>query len=399
MNLLNVLCRLTLLRAVQGWALTPCKIKQIGRKAFLAGAATGVVIGVAGVAGAAAAVDQVQKNRPSPYEAAPGSMNGKVVLITGGSSGLGLESAKRLGAAGATIVLTSRNLSKGEKAVKEVEQYLSSKGVGSTEVYNLLLDLDDLDSVKSFPSSFQKLDVGKIDVLLNNAGVMAIPDLQLTKDGYERTFQSNHLGHFVLTAGLFPYLNKEKATVVNVSSAAYNIAAGKGLELDNLNGEKQYGAWSSYGQSKLSNILFTQELQRRADAAGDSWLTTVTLHPGAVQTDLGRYVVGQEKWNDLKSKGPSGLESFLLNAAALFTKTVEEGASTQVFLASGAEGALKKGAYYDELKSQNLPAFAKDENKAKLLWTKSEELGGIKFNLGSVSTKVEESPSNPPATE
>jgi len=391
MKLLLVLGILRLLSSVEAWALSSCKVKQIGRKAFVAGAAAGVVIGVSGVAGAVVAVDQAQKNRASPYEAPRGSMVGKLVLITGGSSCLGLESAKRLGTAGATIVLTSRNLSKGEKAVEDIKQYLKNREIGDDKVYNLVLDLDNLDSVKSFPSSFEKLKLGKIDVLLNNAGVMAIPTLQITKDGYERTFQSNHLGHFVLTAGLFPFLNKEKATVVNVASTAYTIAAGKGLELDNLNGEKQYGAWSSYGQSKLSNILFTQELQRRADAAGDSWLTAVTLHPGVVQTDLARYTIGEEKWKDLKSKAPSGLEKVLLNAAALFLKTVEEGASTQVYLASGAEGALKKGAYYDDLKPQNLPAFAKDENKARLLWDQSEEWGGIKFGLGSESSNIQES--------
>lgn len=151
--------------------------------------------------------------------------------------------------------------------------------------------------------------------------------------------------------------------------------------MDNLNGEKEYGAWTSYGQSKLSNILFTQELQRRANAAGYSWFTTVSLHPGAVQTDLGRYLVGEEKWSELKSKGPSGLESFFLKAASLFTKTVPEGASTQVFLAAGGEGTLKKGAFYDDMKSQNLPAFAKDEYKSKLLWEKSEQLSGVIFDL------------------
>merc|ERR1711939_916360 len=173
---------------------------------------------------------------------------------------------------------------------------------------------------------------------------------------------------------------------INVSSLAYNIAGSKGLELNNLNGEQSYGAWTSYGQSKLSNILFTQELQRRADSAGDSWLTTVTLHPGAVATDLGRYLVGEEKWNDLKTKGPSGLEMLALQAASLFTKTVPEGASTQVFLASGAEGTLKKAAFYDDLKVQSLPAYAKDEAKAKELWEKSEELGGIQFVLGDTVT-------------
>jgi len=390
MKVFRALCSFVLFSAAQAWSISPCKLKQISRKAFIAGAATGVVIGAAGVAGAAVAIDQAQNNRVAPYEAPAGSMVGKVVLITGGSSGLGLESAKRLGAAGATIVLTSRNLEKGQKAVDEVKRYLAGKKIDDPQIYSLVLDLDELESVKEFPSTFQELKLGQIDVLLNNAGVMAIPNKELTKDGYERTFQSNHLGHFVLTAGLFPYLNKDKATVVNVASLAYTIAGGKGLELDNLNGEKQYGAWTSYGQSKLSNILFTQELQRRAQTTGNDWLTAVTLHPGTVQTDLARYVIGEEKYNDLKSKGPSGLDSILLRATSLFLKTVEEGASTQVYLASGAEGTLTKGAYYDDCKAQSLPAFARDESKAKLLWEKSEELGGVTFDL--TSSKIPESP-------
>ena len=382
---------LGVLSTAHGWAFsTRRKIKMLRRRAFFAGAASGAVVGAAGAVGAAVAISSQTSNRDAPYEPAPGSMDGKVVLITGGSSGLGLESAKRLGAAGATIVLTSRNQSKGETAVKDVKGYLASKGVEDTaKVYNLVLDLDDLENVKSFPGAFKDLRLGSIDVLLNNAGVMAIPNLQLTKDGYERTFQSNHLGHFVLTAGLFPFLNREKSTVVNVSSLAYSMAGRKGLEIDNLNGEEQYGPWSSYGQSKLSNILFTQELQRRADASDDAWLTTVSLHPGAVQTDLGRYLVGEEKWNDLKTKGPSGLESFALSAASLFTKTVPEGASTQVFLASGGEGTLKGGAFYNDLKSQSLPAFARDESKAKLLWEKSEELSGVKFDLAPTQQSSE----------
>ena len=94
--------------------------------------------------------------------------------------------------------------------------------------------------------------------------------------------QSNHLGHFVLTAELYPLLSRNGAKVINVSSEAFNFAS-QGLDVDNLNGEKSYGAWSSYGLSKLANILFTQELQRKADAAGEEWLSTVTLHPGAVR--------------------------------------------------------------------------------------------------------------------
>jgi NAD(P)-dependent dehydrogenase (short-subunit alcohol dehydrogenase family) len=195
------------------------------------------------------------------------------------------------------------------------------------------------------------------------------------------TFQSNHLGHFALTAGLFPYLSRTKSTVINVSSEAYQIARG-GLDFKNLNGETNYGPWTSYGLSKLSNILFTQELQRRADETGDSsWLTAVTLHPGAVATDLGRYLVGEGKWNDLKTKGPSPLESIALNAVSVFTKTVPEGASTQVYLASGADGQLKPGAFYEDLKVRSLPSYATDAESAKELWKKSEQLAGVDFSL------------------
>merc|ERR1712008_67502 len=104
--------------------------------------------------------------------------------------------------------------------------------------------------------------------------------------------------------------------------------------------------------SKLANIMFTQELQRRADAAGDSWLTAVTLHPGAVATDLGRNLIGETKGNDLKTKGPSRLEAVALSTLSGLTLTVPEGASTQVYLAAGAEGNLRKATFYDDMKAQ-----------------------------------------------
>jgi len=288
-----------------------------------------------------------------------------------------------LGAAGATVVLTSRTAQKGEKAVENVESYLANKGIKNSKIFSLVLDLDDLQSVKSFPASFKKLGLGEISVLMNNAGVMAIPDRQLTKDGFERTFQSNHLGHFVLTAGLFPFLSRNKSTIINVSSEGYLFSGGK-FDLDNLNGEKDYGAWTSYGYSKLENIFFTQELQRRADESGDSsWLTAVSLHPGAVQTDLGRNIAGEEKWNQIKNNGASPLEMTILKALAKFTLTVEEGASTQVFLAAGADGKLQKGAFYENMKVQKLRDFAYDATKANELWNVSEKLGGVNFNLAS----------------
>ncbi|CAJ1952200.1 unnamed protein product [Cylindrotheca closterium] len=369
--------------------------KQICRKKFLAGVAGAAVLGTATAAGAAVAVNGQSNDNKKIYEPAPGSMDGKVVLITGASTGLGLESAKRLAAAGATIVLTSRNQAKGEKAVANVEEYVREQKGSTPKVYSLVLDLDDLENVKAFPNAYKALGLGNISVLLNNAGVMAIPDRQLTKDGYERTFQSNHLGHFVLTAGLFPYLSRDGSTVVNVSSEAFNFASqttesggGRGLDMKNLNGDIAYGPWTSYGLSKLANILFTQELQRKADASGNDWLTTVCLHPGAVNTDLGRNIMGEEKWNELKESGgasASPLTMFALKALSNFVLTVPEGASTQVFLASGAEGAMTKGAFYEDLKEKkSLPGFARDTAKAKALWETSETLGGVKFDPASI---------------
>lgn len=387
MKVISVLCLIGLVATVNGWAFIPRrKVKCIAKKNFLVGAAAGVagaaVVGAATAAGAAIAIDQINNNRVV-YEPAVGSMKNDVVVITGGTSGLGLETAKRLSAAGANVVLTSRNAEKGKIAVEAVEEYLHSKRIDGGSVYSLVLDLDDLSNVKQFPEQFKALGLGDISVLINNAGVMAIPERELTKDGIERTFQSNHLGHFVLTAGLYPLLSRAGSKVINVSSSAINMAP-LGLDVDNLNGEKFYSAWPAYGQSKLANVLFTKELQRRADAAGETWLTTVTLHPGVVNTDLWRYIVGEDKLTEMKSSGSNSIESIAMNIASLFTKNSAEGASTQVFLASEDASNLSKGAFYEEMKeNRNIPRYANDESKAKQLWEISEELGGVIFDVGS----------------
>lgn len=293
---------------------------------------------------------------------------------------MGLESAKDLAKGGATVVLTARTESKGQTAVETINAALTQEGISNPNVYYVTLDLDKLDNVASFVDRFKKVvPVPKIDVVLNNAGVMAVPDRQLTADGYERTFQSNHLGHFVLTAKLFPLL-KDNARVINVSSLGYNFAGGR-LNLENLNSEQSYGPWKSYGYSKLENILFTQELQRRSDAAGKS-LTAVSLHPGAVNTDLARNMIGEEKWEQKKTVGPTNAwETFLDKAISSALLTIDEGAATQVYLASTTGANLIKGAFYNNLKAEKLPAFAKNEIDAKQLWEESEKLSGVKFEI------------------
>ncbi|CAB9531776.1 Dehydrogenase/reductase SDR family member on chromosome X homolog [Seminavis robusta] len=381
------LVSLSLTQPCEAWAPTSVESSSassagtkdgLSRRNFMATSVAGAVL-----AGTSLTV------QPAPAAAAttgldlvqPNTLNGKVVVITGASTGLGLESAKALAKGGATVVLTARSEKKGATATDVVKQYLQAEGVQNDKLYTVLLDLDDLANVKSFPARFEKaLGEGtKIDVLMNNAGVMAIPDRQITKDGYERTFQSNHLGHFALTAKLTPYL-KSDARIINVSSLAYQMA-GKGLDLDNLNGEKEYSQWGSYGQSKLENILFTQELQRRADAEGIS-LTATSLHPGAVNTDLARNMMGGEKvWYEKKERGPTNAMENILQATINKTLlTPEQGAATQVYLAA-TNDAEEKGKFYSDLKPQKLPAFATDEQMAKALWEQSEQLSGVKFSL------------------
>jgi len=323
---------------------------------------------------------------PKVYKPPAHSMDGKLVVITGGNTGLGLESAKRLAAAGATVVITSRDSDKGQKAAQEVEDYVKSNtdGTAKGKVMVANLDLCDLDNVKSFKSRLEKV-IGtdrKVDVLMNNAGVMAIPDRRLTKDGYDKTFQTNHLGHFALTATIFPLLAAD-ARIINVSSMAY-LFAGKGLELDNLNGEKVYGPWSSYGLSKLENILFTNELQKRVQNS-DKWssLMAFSLHPGAVQTDLARYLIGEEKFQSMKENGfSSWTDKVVMESMAKFVKTVEEGASTQVYLAADTNiSSGMAGKFFSDGKVNPVKAFALDEEKSKELWEISERLAGIQFKL------------------
>ena len=382
-------------RLVNGFGLIPHNsIKKIicRKNAKLAG---GVAIGTAAVGtatvGAAFALNRLSNLEKSLYFPPARSMKGQVVIVTGASSGLGLESAKRLAEAGATVVLTSRSEEKGIRAIESVEKYLRKRNAydeTESKLFNLTLDLDSLESVKQFPSLFEALGVGQISVLINNAGVMAIPDRQLTIDGFERTFQSNHLGHFVLTALLFPYFSRQGSKVINVASTAHNFAS-RGLDIENLNSEKSYSPWPAYGASKLANILFTQELQRKSDEAGLNWFTTVCLHPGVVGTDLWRYIAGEEIIKKMKNSVSFSLESVAATASLLFFKTPAEGANTQIYLAATPAENLSKGSYYDEMKVADLKSFATDKEDARSLWVVSEEMGSINYDFEKVISIVD----------
>jgi NAD(P)-dependent dehydrogenase (short-subunit alcohol dehydrogenase family) len=207
---------------------------------------------------------------------------GRIILITGANSGIGFEAARALAQRGATVVMGCRNRSKAEEAVSHIE---ATEPSGSVEI--LEMDLSDLDSVAAAADAFRATN-DRLDVLVNNAGVMATPN-QRTAQGFEMQFGVNHLGHFALTGRLLDMLlATEKSRIVSISSQGHR---GGKLNFDDLNSESKYSAWPAYFQSKLANLVFTNELQRRL-AAADADVMAVAAHPGASSTNLGHENAG-----------------------------------------------------------------------------------------------------------
>jgi NAD(P)-dependent dehydrogenase (short-subunit alcohol dehydrogenase family) len=202
--------------------------------------------------------------------------HGKTIIVTGANSGIGFEAALALAAKGAQVILAVRSAEKGQTAVTAIRQVYPQATVEVME-----LDLSDLASVRRFAQAFLAR-FNQLPVLINNAGVMALP-FRKTVDGFEMQFGTNHLGHFALTGLLLPaIITTPGARVVNVSSGVH--VAGS-INFENLNGEKGYERWSAYAQSKLANLLFTYELQRRFAAAGVHAIS-VGCHPGYAATNL-----------------------------------------------------------------------------------------------------------------
>jgi NAD(P)-dependent dehydrogenase (short-subunit alcohol dehydrogenase family) len=205
---------------------------------------------------------------------------GKTIIVTGGNAGIGYETVKALYQAGALVIMASRDLGKAQKAADSIK---TADGKGRLETAEL--DLEDLDSIKNFASKFT-LTHNKLDVLINNAGVM-IPPLSHTPDGFEQQFGVNFIGHFALTGSLYSILKATHgARVVNVSSMAYLHGT---INFDNLKAEKDYDAMREYCQSKLANILFALELQRRIETKADPILS-LSVQPGANKTELSRHM-------------------------------------------------------------------------------------------------------------
>ena len=294
--------------------------------------------------------------------------HGRVAVVTGANSGLGFQTARALAGKGAHVVLACRNQGKGAEALERIKDEHPRASVELLE-----LDLADLASVRKAANDVLARHP-RIDLLVNNAGVMAIPK-RMTADGFEMQFGTNHLGHFALTGLLLDrIMESEGSRIVNISSGAHR--AGR-MRFEDLMGERRYRKWRAYGQSKLSNLLFTRELQRRLAARGASTIA-VAAHPGYAATHL--QTVGPEMAGSKLMVRAMGL------ANRIFSQTDEMGALGQLYAATAAD--VQGGEYFGPDRFFGLQGYptrasmtkaARRDADARRLFDVSEELTGVRF--------------------
>ena len=292
---------------------------------------------------------------------------GKLAVITGANSGIGYETALELARSGADVILAGRSEAKNLEAIQRILRHVPAAKVRFGKA-----DLSSLTSIEQFAGSLLR-EERPIDLLINNAGVMMPPKRLTTFDGFELQFGTNHLGHFALTAHLLPLLLRAPSPrIVNVSSLAHRSGS---IHFDDLEWERRYKAWGAYAQSKLANLLFTFELQRRSDA--NHWgLVSNAAHPGGSKTEL-------------IANGP-GVDTAIKRLGArlsgLITQSAADGALPTLFAATSPDA--KPAGYYGpngfyEIKGAVAPAHvaakAKDEVVARRLWEASEQLTGVRW--------------------
>jgi len=307
-------------------------------------------------------------------------LTGKNVIVTGGYAGIGLETAKTFASAGASVIVPARDLEKAQKNLA---------GIANIQIEEM--DLNNPESINAFAEKF--LASGKpLHILANNAGIMFVPLLRDSR-GNELQFSTNHLGHFQLTALLFPALKKVNgARVVNVSSWGHHFSK---IDFDDPNFQhREYDALISYGQSKTANVLFSLELDNRGKSFG---VRSYSLHPGGiVDTDLKRHLNPE----DLIAQGVVDEKGNTIYDTSIGLKTIPQGASTTVWAATSPllnetggvycennEVALLESnitepvGYVDSRSLGGIAIFALEKEAAKKLWTLSEELTGVKFDV------------------
>ncbi|MCB1186873.1 SDR family NAD(P)-dependent oxidoreductase [bacterium] len=299
-------------------------------------------------------------------------LHGRLVLVTGASSGIGAETARAMAARGAQLVLALRNMEKGEQVAQEIRA-----STGNAAVELLKLELDSLDSVRDAAAEFLSRH-DRLDLLLNNAGVMACP-FGHTTDGYEMQFGTNHLGHFLFTGQLLPaLLRPSSARVVNLSSRGHRFSP---VVFEDIGFEqREYNKWAAYGQSKTTNILHAVELDRRFASQG---LRAFAVHPGAIITELGRHM-SEEDIAQMTAR---------IKDTDTLIKSIPMGAATSCYAATAPELEGMGGRYLadcqlveiddDPAALQGLASYAVDAASAARLWELSEQMTGAQFSAAA----------------
>ncbi|GGE85367.1 SDR family oxidoreductase [Sphingomonas prati] len=300
--------------------------------------------------------------------------NGRTAVITG-TGGLGYQDALMLARAGGDIILAGRDAHKGADAVDRIRSKVTA-----ARIRFVRLDLANLASVASFAERLGKQQ-DRVDLLINNAGVMVPPRRQVTADGFELQFGTNHLGHFALTAQLLPLLRKGRnARVISLSSVAAPSGA---IDFANLNAEQSYKAMPAYSQSKLACLMFAFELQRRSEAGG--WgITSIAAHPGVSRTDLLHNGPGRWSVHGLARS----LLPFLFQPAAQGALPTLFAATSDRAKAGGYYGPDRMGETRGYPTEAGIPPQALDEAVASRLWDVSEALTGVRFAQGTVEPQL-----------
>jgi len=292
-------------------------------------------------------------------------LSDRLILVTGGSSGLGAEAARAFAAKGARVVITARDLDKAAGVIAGIKQDTGAEiDVEELELGNLAAIRDFADRINGRGET--------IDILLNNAGVMACPPAE-TDDGFELQFGSNHLGHFLMT-NLIAQSIADGGRIVNLSSSGHNFPP---VVFEDIHfKERDYNKWLAYGQAKTANALFAVELNKRLAGRG---IEAFSVHPGAILTDLARHMT-EEDWKMFEERQAAG---------TLVPKTVEQGAATGVYACTAPEIAGRGGAYLADCRIAEVTEdgdqyttvkpYAVDPDLAERLWTVSEEMVGQRF--------------------
>jgi NAD(P)-dependent dehydrogenase (short-subunit alcohol dehydrogenase family) len=296
-------------------------------------------------------------------------LEGKTAIVTGATAGLGLVSATELAARGASVTMAVRDVARGERAARIIREAYPGAVVSVAR-----LDLASLASIREFSSAYIKSHK-RLDILMNNAGIMGVPQREVTADGFEAQFGTNHLGHFALTGLLLPLIKKTPgARIVTVSSNLHKTGV---MNFDDLMGGVKYKAWAAYGQSKLANLLFTSELQRRLVAAKVDAIAAAA-HPGWSNTSLmmsgpmkGRGTLmkwlGQSVTNRMAQPASMGALNQLYAATASDVKGNDY---------IGPRGKNEQSGYPHKA---GRSAAAKNTSDAKRLWDESEKLTGVSY--------------------